>query len=553
MRDDTFEHGLPTDPQLRKVARDTLEETLRAFPYVASDVGIHRWDDAMPDFSDAGQRARSESLGRLRSALADINPTGLTLDDWADWTTLTNQTALMTDDLVDWRPETRDPNLYNEIVSESVLSLTRRVFGLPIERAEHLIARLDAVPELLRQAERLLDNPPRIFVAVALRQFEATIPMLTEVAGAFSDLPSDRVDMLAAAGRRAAEAYGAFIEYLDQRWSTRADGDFRLGETRYQRRLGWQEGVDLPLPQLLERGYQELARLHAQLEQEVAGMGRNLSLSDVLQALRKDHPSAHTLLPNVREVLDELRQFTADHGLLSVPPAPQPDVVETPAFMRLWTFASLSTPGALETGPMKAHYQVTLPDPQAPPNEVEEHLQGFNRWSMRLISAHEVYPGHFAQFAVLPTTPSTVRKIFWSGAFVEGWAHYTEQLVVDEGYGDGEPWMRIAQIMEALERVGRYIVGIRLHAGDMTFDQAKEFFITECHLMPVHAQREAIRGTMDPFYLIYTFGKLEIYRLRERAKTAWGSEFTLKRFHDQLLAHGMPTFAVLERLLFTSS
>ena len=553
MPETPFDRGLPTDPELRAIAREFLTALLSEMPFVATDLGIHTWDAAMPDLSPDGRQKWHETLARVRQKLADVDGRHLSRSDYADWVTLRNQAELSWDDATSWHPERRDPNWYNQVISESMMSLSRRQFGDVKTRAAHLINRLQQAPEFLQAAERLLDNPPKLFVEMAIQQFQAAVPMLEGLPASFSGIDGSLGLQMEQASRKLVEAYGRFSRFLQERWLSVASGDYRLGEQRYRERLGWQEGIEEPLPILLQRGYEELNRLRTLFSAAATEIDPNASAEELVERLATERPRPADVLDRVRAVLEDLRTFTEERQLLTLPQGAHPQVVETPAYLRMTTLASISPVGPFEEEATESYYQVTLPEPGASAADVHEQMAEFNPWTLRIISTHEVYPGHYAQFLWLPKARSTVRKILWSGAFVEGWAHYAEELMLEAGYGDRDPRMRLAQVQEALVRVGRFIVGIRLHVGDMTLEQAEQFFNKECMMTPKSAHREALRGTMDPFYLIYTLGKLEILRLRDAAEKTWGADYSLKTFHQCLLSHGAPTFPVLERLLFPGS
>jgi uncharacterized protein (DUF885 family) len=546
-----LQEGLPDNTELKSAARAYIEALFNQYPMAATELGVHDYDRAMTDWSPS---SRDRYLRRLRECerlVSAVNPERLSPSDRADWEVLSHGVALALDDETEDRAPERDPNLANSLVAAALLPLMRMEFGTPDERAEAAASRLQLVPEFLQHAQALWENPPELFVAVAVKQYQDTIPFLEEdVPQAFRHAGPVARRRVNAAAAQAQDAYRRTIRALVA-LEDKAHGDFALGAERYGKRLELMEHVSTPLPRLLHQGYEELNRLRQRLAETVTGMDADLGVHEAVLKLYRQHPVASELLGDVSGVLDELKAFVVNHDLVTVPRAPHPAVVETPAFMRATTFASIWPPGPFEQEAEEAYYQVTLPDPAWPTAEQEAHLGGFNPWGQRIISAHEVYPGHYLQFLHLPRSQSSVRKLIPSGAFTEGWAHYAEELMLEAGYGHGQPEMWISQTMEALERVGRYIMGIRLHTGDATYDEAVQFFEEQCFMQPVAARREALRGTMDPFYLIYTLGKLQILELRQEAQRQWGAQFSLRRFHDGLLSFGFPPVPVAGRLLLT--
>ena len=232
---------------------------------------------------------------------------------------------------------------------------------------------------------------------------------------------------------------------------------------------------------------------------------------------------------------------------------------ETPPFMRALTFASMDIPGPFEQRANEAFFNVTLPEPGWTPTQVEEHMAGFNRGTVISTAIHEAYPGHCVQFLWVQRAPTKVRKLLGSGSNAEGWAHYTEQMMLDEGYGraSGLPEekdgtflkLRLGQLQDALLRNARYVVGIQMPTGDMTFDQAVEFFEKEGYQSHANAVRETKRGTRDPTYLVYTLGKLQILKLRDDYRRKAGASFRLQDFHDAFLRQGFPPVKIIRRAM----
>ena len=329
----------------------------------------------------------------------------------------------------------------------------------------------------------------------------------------------------------------------------RSQGDFRIGAENYRNKLLYDEMVDTPLDRLLAVGYEDLHRNQAELKRVAAQIDPNRSAEAILQDLENDHPTADKLLGSFRDVLGGLRDFIETKHIVTIPSKVAPIVEETPPFMRALTSASMDTPGAYEKVAKEAFFNVTLPDPSWPAKDVDEYLQGFNRGTIVSTAVHEAYPGHYIQFLWVPSATSKVRKLMGCGSNAEGWAHYTEQMMLDEGYGNGDLKLRLGQLQDALLRDARYIVGIQMHTGTMTMEQAIEFFVQEGHQVRPTAEKEAKRGTSDPTYLVYTLGKLEILKLREDYKAMKGGKYTLQEFHDAFLQQGTPPVKIVRKAL----
>jgi Bacterial protein of unknown function (DUF885) len=260
-----------------------------------------------------------------------------------------------------------------------------------------------------------------------------------------------------------------------------------------------------------------------------------------------DHPPADRLLADAEAVLEDLRAFVEGRGLVSIPSPVRCRVEETPPFAR-WAFAMMDTAGPFEAA-AESFYYITLPDPAWPPEQAEEWLRKFDYATLRDVGIHEVYPGHYVHFLHMRTVPGALRRVLTSYSFVEGWAHYCEEMMLEDGYGAGDPHLRLAQLSEALLRNVRFLVSIKMHTRGLSREGAARMFVEEAHMDALPADREAVRGTFDPGYLNYTLGKLMVTKLREDLKRHEGGAFSLRGFHDQLMTLGAPPVPLARRRL----
>jgi uncharacterized protein (DUF885 family) len=221
-------------------------------------------------------------------------------------------------------------------------------------------------------------------------------------------------------------------------------------------------------------------------------------------------------------------------------------VQETPAHMR-WAFAAMNSPGAFERVATEAFYYVTLPEPHWEAEKRKEFLHTLNRSVLEIVSIHEAYPGHYVHFLHLPNIASKVGKIFQSYGFIEGWAHYTEEMMLEAGWGGGDPRIRMAYLQEALVRLTRYLVSMGIHRGKMTLSEGQSLFEEKALMRPVAARREAERGVFDPGYMLYTLGKFQIRELRERMQKH--SNFSLLDFHNELLSYGSVPIKIISEMM----
>ena len=266
-----------------------------------------------------------------------------------------------------------------------------------------------------------------------------------------------------------------------------------------------------------------------------------------MKAISLEHPTADDLIPAVGRSLEETRKFIVAKDLITIPSEVRPKVEETPPYARGGSFASMDTPGAYETKATEAFYYVTPVEKDWDAKHQEEHLRLYNRPVILLIDIHEAFPGHYVQFLYSPQFPTKVRKLTFAGTNAEGWAHYAEQMVVDEGFGGGDPKIRLAQLAEALVRDCRYVVGVRLHTRGMTLEEGAKLFVDKAFMEPANAYEEARRGTFNPTYLYYTLGKIEIQKLRDEYRSKTGK--SLKDFHNAFVAQGSLPIPLVRKLL----
>jgi uncharacterized protein (DUF885 family) len=313
--------------------------------------------------------------------------------------------------------------------------------------------------------------------------------------------------------------------------------------------LLYDEMVDIPLDHLLQIGYDDLHRNQAEFRRVSSEIDSRRPAQQILEELEHDHPPAANLLTAFRDVLGGLKSFLETRHIVTVPSPVLPIVQETPPFARALSTASMDTPGPYEKIAKEGFFNVTLPDPKWSARETEEYLEDFNRGTIVSTATHEVYPGHYTQFLWLQNLSSKVRKLIGCGSNSEGWAHYSEQMMLDEGYGNGDKKLRLGQLQDALLRNARYISGIQMHTGKWTQQQAADFFVKEGYQTRPIADKEAKRGTADSTYLVYTLGKLEILKLREDYKRMKGTKYSLGEFNNAFLGQGTPPIKIVRRAL----
>ncbi|HUB79386.1 MAG TPA: DUF885 domain-containing protein [Bryobacteraceae bacterium] len=540
------------DSDLNKLADRVFDQLVfRYDPASGTQAGFHQYDALMPTFSRAEFDEQIAVTKKFIAEAGAFDPRGLSPWSAADRELMLSQLRSQLLALEDIRMWEKNPDNYTSYATSALFGIISRNFAPAAERLKSAIAREKAIPRIFQSARENLKDPPEIYTSVALEQLPGIESFFEkDVPSAFSKVKD--TGLLAEfrkSNRAVLDSLKSYETFLKSDLLPRSKGDFRIGADNYRKKLLYDEMVDTPLDRLLAIGYDDLHRNQAELKRVAAEIDPQRSPEAILQDLEHDHPTAANLLGAFRDVLGGLRSFIEDRHIVTIPSQTMPTVEETPPFMRALTSASMDSPGPYEKVARQAFFNVTLPDPSWPPQEIDEYLEGFNRGTIVSTAVHEAFPGHYVQFLWVPSLPTKIRKLMGAGTNIEGWAHYTEQMMLDEGYGNGDLKLRLGQIQDALLRDARYIVGIRMHTGDMTMAQAIDFFVNEGHQVRPTAEKEAKRGTSDPTYLVYTLGKLEILKLRNDYKAMKGGKYTLQGFHDAFLQQGTPPIKLVRKAL----
>ncbi|MGH2601511.1 MAG: DUF885 domain-containing protein, partial [Dehalococcoidia bacterium] len=425
-----------------------------------------------------------------------------------------------------------------------------RDFAPAPERVRLLASRLAQVPSLLAQARNRYLAASPVHVDTALQQAAGIASLLEQDIPAFVDAAGDGFDRHATTDAQSAAlaAVRDYTGWLQDTARANATAPTAWGRERMERLVHWQECVDLDLDAIVRRGEADLRRHQQRLQEVAARIDPDATIQEVVTRVGSDHPAAAELLPFTETTLEELRQFCIDHALIDMPTEVRIGLRETPQFSRSTTLAACSTPGKYETVATEAYYYVTPPDHAWDAQRTDQYLQFFSRWALPLITAHEAYPGHYVHLSWLRLVEDSVPATN-STTTVEGWAHYTEQLMIESGWGGGDPRYEIAQIREALLRLCRYLASFGMHVQGWSYDDAVKFFMREGYATRPVAELESRRGVVGPSYFAYTLGKHEILELREQLKATWGPSFTLKRFHNAFVKEPYPTAVIAPKLL----
>ena len=534
------------------------------FPYQptqGTSAGYHQYDAKLEDFSVATVNAEIAALEKFEKRFQQMR-TKASFDQATrgdcDVVLGNIRSTLLT--LQTIRPWEKDPDFYSTILTNGAFTIMERKFASPDDRLRSLVARERSIPARLDEARVNLKNPPHIYTEIAIEQLPGIIHFFeNDVPAAFTDAKDSALkEEFAHTNSSVIAALNSYLDWIKSDLLPKSNGDFRIGAETFSRKLQYDEMVDLPLDQLLEIGWADLRKNQAHFNQVAKELESDKDPRAVVDELGAMHPAPDKLIPTFTATFDGLVGFIRTHHIVTIPSDIRPIVEETPPFMRATTFASMDTPGPYEKHATEAYFNVTLPDPTMTPAELEGFMHSFNIGTVISTAVHEAYPGHYVQFLWVPQAPSRVRKLLGATTNVEGWAHYCEQMMLDEGYGQPgqgakdereSKFLHLGQLQDALLRNARFIVGIEMHTGKMSFDEAVDFFQKEGYQSKESALVETKRGTADPTYLYYTLGKLEIMKLREDLRKKQGSDFLLEEFHNNFLRQGFPPVKIVREAL----
>lgn len=542
---DTHEH------EVQLLAKDFLHDYFDFYPRTASILGLHEYDGRITDLSPYAIQAWVNKLKIYQERLGHINPDNLERLSRFDY------------DLLHWRIHAdfwywsvrqeymRNPMIYadNAMVDDYI----KRNYAPLVTRAESLVQHLREIPAAMDIARYNLTAQyvPRILIEESQPVFDGVVDFLRdELDEAFGNgkVPESLMQELHTAQDAAIASINNLTMYLNDQVYADAQDNFSIGKEQFTDMLRYDELVDMPLEQLLALGEADLQKNEQKLADIAHLIDPNKTVQEHMQAFGRNHPTPDELLDATRSLIAGLRDFLIEHDIVTLPQTVDCIVEETPPFAR-WAFAMMDTAGPFEKVSTESFYYITLPEADWPPEKVEGWLTKFDYATMTGVSIHEAYPGHYVHFANINNAPTMLAKVFETYSHYESWAHYSEEMMLDEGYGNGNLQLRMAQLSEALVRNCRYVCAIQMHTHGMSVEDATRFFMEHAYMDKVTAEKEARRGTHDPGYINYTLGKLLLLKLREDYKAAYGNDFSLKRFHDEYIGYGSPPIPILRKMM----
>lgn len=553
------------DASLEQFFRRYLEASFALRPMDGTRLGDHRWDHLLDDLSPEAQaRWLAHWRQTLRALPREVDYDQLSRDGQIDYGILENELKTQLWLAENTRPLADDPRVYNEYVNDSVYLLFAQSTLPPSTNLAHAISRMGQIPRILESARQNLRRPPRTHTETAIRQNRGAIAFYRE---GLRDLVNDEASLraLQAAAVPVVAALEKYQQFLEEDLLPRADGDWRLGRRKFARKLEFVLNAGLSAAEVLESAETEFARVRRDLyvvARQLWGRcfpgqalppddedGRRATVAEVMAFVARDHGTPESLTDDVRRNVAELRQFISARDILRLPDPDRCQIIEMPEFQRGNSTAYMNPPPPLDPD-AAGYYAVSPPPKDWDADRVRSYFEEYNRQMLRILSIHEGYPGHYVQLEYGNRNPSLIRKVLGSGVYIEGWAVYTEQMMLDQGYGDGDLALRLNQLKFYLRAVANTILDHRMHCTGMTEDEAMDLLVRQSFQSEGEARLKVIRSRQSSVQLsTYFVGRMAHYRLRQEIQREMGDAFDLGRFHEAVLAPGAVPMKVLPELV----
>jgi uncharacterized protein (DUF885 family) len=557
--------GTEEDGRLRAFFQRYLDGSFRDEPLSATRLGCHDHDDRLDDLSPGARAAR---VDRDRKALADL-PGAVRYDalsrpgqiDFEIFRQSLTRSVWLAEN---FRPFEDDPRIYGDYLTESVYLLLTQS-SLPREtNVRNAVARMAEIPRVVATALATIGRPPRVKVETAIRQTRGAVRFYKEDVFALAGAPKGEGE-LGARAEKAVEALEGYLGFLEAEVLPRSGDAWRIGPELFARKLELELDAAIPAEEVRREAEAEADRVEremAVIARQVWGTrlpgvpvppddpeGRRALIRRALDAVADDHSTAETIVDDARADVVAIKRFIASRKILGLPEPDQCRVIEMPEFLRGNSTAYLNPAPPLDVRG-SSEYAISPPPADWDAKRVESLFREYNRSMLKILTIHEAYPGHYVQLEYSNRHPSLIRKVLASGTFAEGWAVYTEQMMLDQGFGDGDPGLRLQQLKFYLRAVVNALLDRAMHAGDMTDAQAMDLLVGRAFQTEGEAVGKVIRAKQSSCQLsTYFVGRTAFYRLRQSVQRALGDRFDLGRYHEAVLSHGTLPVKYLPELL----
>ena len=555
-------HATPQDEGFQKIASDYIEGELTANPEQATELGDHRFDSQLTDYSAQARAKELATQKEFRDKLNAIDGSRITGANNIDFRILKENIDYQIFRAEELKEPEWDPLVYMQSLANSLYLLVARDFAPPEQRIPNLRQRMEAIPRVIAQAKANLQHPPRIHTETAIEQAQGAINLVREGLAPLLDRAPQMKKELAPLQEKTATALEDYKKWLEKDLLPRSDGDFRLGVDKFRRKLRFALASDLSMEEIMKRAQLDLQQTQTAIYETARPLYEKYfpkadqpALADkkkvtaaVLNKLAEQHPDDNTIVGYAQKIVGEATDFVRSHNLVTIPDTPL-DVIVMPEFKRGQAIAYCDASGPLEKNG-KTFFAVA-PTPNDWSKQCKESFfREYNNYMVRDLSVHEAMPGHYLQLAHANEfrAPTLVRAIFQSGTFIEGWAVYCEQMMTEQGYGG--PEVKMQQLKMRLRAICNAILDQRIHAGNMSEPEAMDLMMKEGYQQEGEAVAKWKRARLTSAQLsTYFVGVTEHLDLRDRAKAKAGASFDQKKYNDQVISYGSPPVKYVRELI----
>ncbi|MHB1425695.1 MAG: DUF885 domain-containing protein [Gemmataceae bacterium] len=541
------------EERLNSFFKAYLEEAFRLRPLDATRLGDHRFDHLLDDIS---AKARAGWTDHYRQTLAElpkkIDYAKLPRSAQIDYEIFKHHLVSSLWLVENTRPFENDPRSYNDYISDSIYILLTQSTQPKAANLRNCVARMSHLPKIIAAAKEELRHPPRVILETAISQTRGGIAFyehgIYEAAG-----ENPRLSELRPAAERVLPLLKDYLKFLEE-LRPKATGDWRIGKDKFYRKLELELDANLSADEVLKEAETDFARVERDMyviaRQLWSGTypgkalppddakGRIETIRHVLERLNREHGKPENLVRDARATVAGIKSFIADKDILRLPEPDNCKIIEMPEFHRGNSLAYLNPAPPLDSK-TSSYYAVSPPPSGWDARRVESLLQEYNRHMLQILTIHEAYPGHYVQLEYSNRHPSLIRRVLFSGVFAEGWAVYTEQMMLDQGYGKGDPALRLNQLKWYLRSVANAILDHKMHCANMSDEEALAFLTQRAFQSEGEAVAKIIRAKQSSCQLsTYFVGRMAFYRLRQQIQRAMGEQFQLGRYHEAVLDHG---------------
>ena len=554
--------GTPQDDAFQKIAHDYIDQYLQANPEDATELGDHRFDGQLTDYSAEARAKELATQKEFRDKLSAIDGSRLTGANNIDFRILKENTDYQIFTAEELKEPEWNPLVYMQSLANSLYLLVARDFASPEQRIPNLRQRMERIPRVIAQAKANLQHPPRVHTETAVEQTQGAINLVREGLAPLLDRLPQMKNELAPLQEKTAAALEDYKKWLQNDLLPRSEGNFRLGAEKFRKKLRFALASDLSMEEIMKRSQTDLKQTQTAIYETALPLYKkyfhnadSATLTDkhkvtaaVLDKLAEQHPDDATVVGYAKEVVSEATNFVRAHNLVTIPDTPL-DVIAMPEFKRGVAIAYCDSPGPLDkTG--KTFFAVAPTPKDWSKERKESFFREYNNYEIRDLTVHEAMPGHYLQLAHANefSAPTLVRAIFRSGTFIEGWAVYCEQMMAEQGYGG--PEVKMQQLKMRLRAIANAILDQSIHAGNMTEKEAMDLMVKETFQQEGEAVAKWKRARLTSAQLsTYFVGATEHLDLRAAEQKKLGKDFDLRKYNDQVISYGSPPVKYVRELM----